>query len=202
MDPLQSLLRPAVNVLNRNIPELTRARELCAELEGTTIAVRVNDTAMAACFTVNRESISVGGLGDDDPQLCISGSLLALGKMAATGDANAIRDGSVELVGDAEIARSFQELLRIARPDLEEGIADIFGDAAAHGLGEFGRSVQRWAKDASTTMGANVREYVQEESRDAPSRYEVDRFTSDVATLRDDVDRLAARMAQLAERTD
>jgi ubiquinone biosynthesis protein UbiJ len=48
-------------------------------------------------------------------------------------------------------------------------------------------------------MGANIREYLQEESRDAPSRYEVERFASRVDTLRDDVDRLAARVARLQD---
>ena len=202
MDPLESVLRPAIDVLNRNIPEVTRARQLCAELAGTTVAIHVNDTAMAAFFTVNEESISLSRELDDDPELCIRGSLLALGKMAATGDASAIRDGSVELIGDAETAQSFQELLSTARPDLEEGVAKVFGDAAAHSLGELGRSVQRWAEDAGATMGTNIREYVQEESRDAPSRYEAERFASEVTTLRDDVDRLAARISRLAERTD
>jgi ubiquinone biosynthesis protein UbiJ len=48
-------------------------------------------------------------------------------------------------------------------------------------------------------MGANIREYLQEESRDVPSRYEVDRFVSDVNALRDDVDRLEARINRLQE---
>ena len=47
-------------------------------------------------------------------------------------------------------------------------------------------------------MRGNVREYLQEESRDVPSRYEVERFTRDVGALRDDVDRLEARLARLS----
>jgi ubiquinone biosynthesis protein UbiJ len=46
-------------------------------------------------------------------------------------------------------------------------------------------------------MGANIREYLQEESRDAPSRDEVDRFSAAVNTLRDDVDRIEARLNRL-----
>ena len=48
-------------------------------------------------------------------------------------------------------------------------------------------------------MTDNIREYLQEESRDLPSRYEVDRFTADVDALRDDVDRLAARVGRLGD---
>ena len=46
-------------------------------------------------------------------------------------------------------------------------------------------------------MGDNIREYLQEESRDVPSRYEVEQFTRRVNQLRDDVERLAARVGRL-----
>ena len=46
-------------------------------------------------------------------------------------------------------------------------------------------------------MASNIREYVQEESRDVPSRYETERFSSRVDSLRDDVDRLEARLNRL-----
>ena len=48
MDALETLMRPAVDILNRNIPEVTRARELCAGLAGKTVAVRVRNTALSA----------------------------------------------------------------------------------------------------------------------------------------------------------
>ena len=66
-------------------------------------------------------------------------------------------------------------------------------------MGEVARGLGKWASDARATMGANVREYLQEESRDVPSRYEAERFASDVATLRDDVDRLEARIDRLQD---
>ena len=202
MDALETLLRPAVRILNKNIGEVTRARELCQQLAGTTVAIRVKDTALAAYFTVNEDSIALIRSADGEPDICISGSLLTLARIAATGDANAIRDGSLELTGDAETAEAFQNLLMSATPDFEEGLSGIVGDAAAHSLGELGRGMGRWARDARSTMGANIREYLQEESRDLPSRYEVERFTAKVGTLRDDVDRLVAKVSRLQGRSD
>ena len=202
MDALETLLRPAVQALNRNIPEVTRAQELCARLSGTTIAVRVSNTALAAYFTIGEDSIVLTSGSEQDPDVCIEGSLLTLARMAGSSDANAIRDGSLNLTGDAETAQAFSELLAAARPDLEEGMSTIVGDAAAHSLGQVGRGLRRWARDARTTMGANIREYLQEESRDLPSRFEVERFATQLGTLRDDVDRLAARISRLRERSD
>ena len=202
MDALETLLRPAVQILNKNIPEVTRARDLCKQLDGTTVAIRVKDTALAAYFSVNEDSIALSQSADGEPDISISGSLVTLARMASSRDANAVRDGSLELTGDAETAEAFQNLLMAAKPDLEEGVASVVGDAAAHGLGELGRGMGRWARDARSTMGANIREYLQEESREAPSRYELEKFSKAVGTLRDDVDRLVARSDRLQDRSD
>ena len=37
MDALEALFRPIANILNRNIGEITPARELCARLDGKTV---------------------------------------------------------------------------------------------------------------------------------------------------------------------
>ena len=49
-------------------------------------------------------------------------------------------------------------------------------------------------------MGANIREYLQEESRTVPSRYETNAFRQRVESLRDDVARFEARLKHLEER--
>ena len=48
MNPLESLLRPAAAMINRQIGAMTPARELCAELDGRVFAMRVPDTALTA----------------------------------------------------------------------------------------------------------------------------------------------------------
>jgi ubiquinone biosynthesis protein UbiJ len=197
MDALEAALRPIVSLLNRNISESTPARELCAELSGTVVAVRVRDTALAAYFVIHDDAISIATSSPDEPDVVIAGSIITLARMAGQSGEVAIRKGSLDLNGDAETANQFQQLLSLAKPDIEEELSGIVGDVAAHQLGELARGVGRWGKSASSTMGANIREYMQEESRDAPSRYEVDSFTADVNTLRDDVDRIEARIKRL-----
>jgi ubiquinone biosynthesis protein UbiJ len=112
---------------------------------------------------------------------------------------DSIRDGSLDLTGDAATAQAFQQLLTHARPDIEEELSAVIGDTAAHGLGEFARAAGQWARQTRSIMGDNIREYLQEESRDVPSRYETEQFSKRVNELRDDVDRLAARIDRLAE---
>ena len=90
-------------------------------------------------------------------------------------------------------------MLSLAKPDIEEELSGFIGDAAAHQLGEVARGLGKWGREASATMGANIREYLQEESGDLPTRIEVERFGNDVNELRDAVDRAEARLKRLLE---
>lgn len=201
MDALQALLRPIAKVLNKNIQASTPAAELCKELEGTVVAVRVRNSSLAGYFHVLGDSLVVSTKIDDDPDILIEGSLLTLARMSGETGREAVRDGTLELTGDAAVASRFQRLLTLARPDLEEELSGVVGDVAAHRVGQMLRGIRRWGRDARSTMGMNIREYLQEESRDAPSRYEVERFGGEVGTLRDDVERLQARVNRLQDQS-
>ena len=96
----------------------------------------------------------------------------------------------LHLVVDLQLEAS--DVMVIQQDEVEQ-----LGDVAAHRLGELARGLGNWGREARSTMGANIREYLQEESRDVPSRYEVDRFSSDVSILRDDVARIEARLNRL-----
>jgi ubiquinone biosynthesis protein UbiJ len=197
MNPLETALRPVASVLNRNIRSTTPARELCEKLDGSVIAVRVRNTSLATWFLVHQDYLELTTECEAEPDAIISGSLLTLARMSGESGVSALRDGTLELTGDAHVADRFQRLLSFAKPDIEEELSNVIGDAAAHRLANLARGVSEWGRGARSTMGANIREYLQEESRDAPSRYEVDRFTANVNALRDDVDRLEARINRL-----
>ena len=201
MDPLQTLLRPVARVVNRNIAETTPARELCRKLDGKMVAIRVRDSSLAVYFLISEQGLELGGESDDEPDVVLTGSLIALARLAGPQDdidGTAIRGGAIDISGDAFTAQAFQKLLRHARPDPEEELSRFVGDVAAHQAGEFARALRDWTLNARTTMGGNVREYLQEESRALPSRYEVERLARDIDTLRDDVARLEARILRLA----
>lgn len=195
--PLEVLLRPVARILNRNIAETTPARELAGELSGCTVAIRARDTAINMYFEFDDDVVALNTEYAEDPDVLITGSLVTLTRMLGGAGESAIRDGDVELTGDAATAQRFQKLLDFAKPDIEEELSHIIGDVAAHRLAEFARGVGNWARETRSTMGSNVREYLQEESREVPSRYEVERFTQQVGALRDDVERVAARLSRL-----
>ena len=203
MDPLEALLSPLARSLNRNIGESTPARELCRQLDGKVIAIRVRDTGLAMVFEINDEVLDLNTEIPEEPDVVLTGSLVTLARMAGPNGHDhspAALRGGLDITGDAFTAQAFQKLLKHARPDPEEELSRFVGDAAAHRAGEIARGVRNWAVDARATMGANIREYLQEESREVPSRYEFERFGSSVDALRDDVARLEARLNRLLNR--
>ena len=200
MDALETALRPLVAMVNRQIEAKTPALDLCDELVGTVLALRVRGTALALWCEVGNAGIVLSGDRGGEPDIVMAGSLLALLRLGSESGEEAIRDGSIELTGDAELASKFQKLLRFGRPDIEEELSGVVGDVAAHSMGQFVRSVGSWSRDAGATIRQNVSEYLQEESRAAPSRYEVDDFRKQLDRLRDDVARFEARLKQAEDR--
>ncbi len=196
MDPLERLLRPIAGMINRQVQAKTPAQELCRELDGKVVAIRVRDTALAMYFAIDADGLTMS-LDGPEPDLAITGTLFSLASLAASGGEGALRDGSFEVAGDVYTAQAFQKLMSYGRPDLEEELSGLVGDVAAHGIGDAARSFGRWMTEARGTMRQNVSEYLQEESQAVPSRYEVDRFRKRVNTLRDDVDRVEARLRRL-----
>jgi ubiquinone biosynthesis protein UbiJ len=197
MNPLETLMRPFAALLNRQVRAKTPARELCAKLQDRVFAIRVRDTALAMYLIVGPDKISLTGEYGDDPDVIVSGSLLSLARLAGPGGDAAIRDGAINLTGDALLAQQFQSLLQYGRPDFEEELSGAIGDVAAHTIGKFARGVGRWGREARSTMRQNVSEYLQEESRTVPSRYETDVFRKQVESLRDDVARFEARLRRM-----
>jgi ubiquinone biosynthesis protein UbiJ len=103
-------------------------------------------------------------------------------------------------VGDAEVAQAFRDLLVALRPDVEEELSRYLGDAMAHTLARGARSTLDFAARSFDTLRRNVAEYLTEESRDVPTRDEVDAYIAEVDRLRSATDRLAARIALVEQR--
>jgi ubiquinone biosynthesis protein UbiJ len=85
--------------------------------------------------------------------------------------------------------------------DWEEQLAKLAGDTLAHRIGHQARATGRWASRSGEVLTRDLREYLIEEGRLVPSAAEMKGFLDGVDTLRDDVDRLEARIARLHRHT-
>ncbi|RDH83433.1 MAG: sterol-binding protein [endosymbiont of Seepiophila jonesi] len=114
--------------------------------------------------------------------------------------ADQLFSGAVEIEGDSALAHRFGDFLSALDIDWEEQLSHLTGDLIAHEVGNAARSLFGWGKKLRRTSGQNLQEYLQEELRLLPSRYEIEPFLAGVDTLRDDVERLAARLQRLRDK--
>ena len=111
------------------------------------------------------------------------------------GDADAYALAAVS--GDPEFAQAIEFVVRNARWDLEEDLARIFGDTAAHRMAQGGRSLLAFPAQIAGRFARNLSDYWVEEQPLVARRSDVESFVSEVDTLRDDVERLAQRIARI-----
>ena len=196
-DSLDGLLRPFESLLNRGIEDSVDAARLCRELEGRSLRLELEGLPMAMRLTAGDGRLAVGLTGAEAADCAIGGLPISMLRLAVTGDQQDLRSGTVKLQGDPAIARDFQQLLNWARPDWEEELARSVGDVTAHQISRVARGGLTWARKAADTLSRDVGEFLQEESRDLPTRYEVEAFLDDVDRLDADFHRAQARLARL-----
>ncbi len=187
------------NLLNRGLPRSPRARQLCAQLEGRSLAIEIPDVARLRVSSTG-QTLSVTRDAAPADAWVVGGpvSLLALGGPTAQA---VLQRGDVTIGGDAELAQKFQELARLLRPDLEEELSLLVGDVPAHQLGRLARAgaairAARRAPPPSPTSPSTSAT----SARDLVPRNEGEQFLRGVDTLREEVDRLEARLQRLARR--
>lgn len=187
------------NVLNRGLPRSPRAQQLCAELEGRSVLIVVTITSARILVESTGASLKLSAvtaetLASTPPDATITGGPLSLLALSGTAPEAVLQRGDVRIEGDTELAQKFRELALLLRPDLEEELSLVLGDVPAHQIGRLARGLAGWTHKAATTTVHNLAEYLGHERRDGVSRNEAEPFLRSVDSLREDVDRLAARI--------
>ena len=191
-------LLPLESVLNRNIAASFAARQLCRRLQGKVLAIQLSGLPTGLpnglYFHSTGDALSVATRHESPADATLSGTPLSLFKLASARSVAALRSGGVHIEGSTDVAQGFSELFAAAKPDLEEELSRVIGDVAAHQVGNAARAFLAFGQRAANTFAQNMGEYLQEEGRDVPARTEADELYADVDRLRDDVERLDARL--------
>jgi ubiquinone biosynthesis protein UbiJ len=192
------MLMTLENVLNRGLPRSPRARELCLELSGKSLAIEVRDiTRVRLSSTGSTLALSVS---EAPAEATLSGGPLALLGLLGSSSQQLLQRGDVIVGGDTQLAQSFRELLTLLRPDPEEELSLFVGDVPAHQLARLARSGLAFGRKAAATAVTNAAEYLGHERAELVPRAEGEQFLRGVDAVREDVDRLQARLELLARR--
>jgi ubiquinone biosynthesis protein UbiJ len=185
------------SILNRNVAESRRAQALARQLDGRVMSLVVEGTPVTIFLRADGGRLALTPRHDGAADASISGTPIALFALAGPRGEGAVRGGGVRIEGDAEVAQRFRDLLAETRPDFEEELSHVVGDVAARRFANFARDLMDWGRRTSASFAGSVAEYLQEEGRDLPTRTEIEEFLTGVDRLRDDAERLEARLARL-----
>ena len=185
--------------LNRALALDEDTRADLRALDGRSIALTLASPPLALRVSVEGDALRVGPVGDADrADLSVRstlGGLLRQLPMLRREDAPMV--GQLRIEGDAELARRLQRLAERFDPDWARPFTAVFGDVLgtqiANGIGFALRNARHMGKE----FAGSAADYLTEESRDVVGREELAAFHDDVDAIRDDVERLAARVSRL-----
>lgn len=187
--------------LNRYIALDPEGAARLAQLQGRLIGIELKGFGTRFYLIPGTADLQLFGAYEGEPDCLLRGSPLALARMGlAERKEDGLFAGEVEVEGDTRLAQEFGAFIAGLEVDWEEQLARLVGDPLAHRVGEGLRSVGQWGRKSADTLTQDLKEYLQEEARLLPTDYEVRAFLDRVDSLRDDVERLAARVERLARR--
>lgn len=191
--------------LNRALALDPDTRTALVALDGQRIALILESPALAMQIGVSGQRLTVGPVdpsqeADLAVRSTLGGVLAQLPFLANARSGNSAPAGRVKVSGDAELARRLQQLATRFDPDWQQPFVTAFGEILGVQIAQTLRAALLQARRSAKDLAETAAEYVTEESRDVVPRAELDAFHDDVDVIRDDVERMAARVARLRQR--
>ena len=186
---------PLAAAVNRLLRRSSWTAERLTPHAGKTVALSCGPVEAKLTVCASGEVTAAPGHTPDDARNTVTpGALLRL----AARDPEAW--SAVEVTGDLALAGVVDDLARNLRWDYEEDLSRVFGDIAAHRMGETLRGLERWGRTAVTNVGLAAAEYATYEQPALASAGAVETFVRVVDEVRDDVERLAKRVEAIERR--
>ena len=189
-----SPLAIVAQTLNGYVQESTAALDRLSSLQGKSLAIDVEGPGITIVVFADEDRLRLERLSDASATATVHGTPLALLKSLRGDGLSDYTDSGIAVSGDVEVAAAFATILRLARPDLEEQLAHVVGDVLAHQAGNVAANIRAWGKQVLAASRLNTTEYLQEESRQLPTRVEVEGFFAEIERLRDDAERVAVKI--------
>ncbi len=107
----------------------------------------------------------------------------------------------IKVEGDTHLATELGKVLQHIRWDVEEDLSKAVGDIAANKLVSASKIAASTAKKQATNVVEMLSEYWQEEKPVLAKKWQVEKFNTEVDTLRSDFTRLEKKLAKLKKHT-
>lgn len=203
--PLRALLplagRALETVLNRTLALDPGSQQALQRLVGRRLQLQLEAPPLALELHVEEGGrLRVGPAQAAEPDLHLRATVGALLGQLLPAASGATPVGRMRISGDAELAQAVQKLAKNFDPDIDGAFAGVFGDVLGVQIAKALREGLRRGREESARFARDAADYLVEERRDVVGKPEQEAHFDAVDTLRDDVERLAARVERLRRR--
>ena len=182
-------------VINRYLALDPELLDKLAQFDGKVIKLEMTGINKSFYMLPSERGMQVFTEHEGSADTVLRGTPVSLFKMGLVSNvANLLLKGEIEITGDTRLGHQFKNVFSQMDIDWSEPLADIVGDGLAYQVQQSGNKFGRWGKTTARSVSTSVSEYLQEESRDVVTDTELNIFNEAVDQLRDDVDRLQARI--------
>ena len=179
--------------INSQIATRTSAKKISELLEGKILSIHIKNTSRFFNVIMNSNELNPHTIRENyDVQ--ILGSLISFAKLLRNNSSDALRDGTISINGDVAVAQKFQKLFAMIKPDIEEELSHFVGDIMANNIVKVSKKTGDWIQNTKDILQENIKEYLQEEIKLMPSKYEFNIFSKEVSKIRDDIERLEKKI--------
>ena len=179
--------------INSQITTRTSAKKISQELEGKILSIKIKNTSHFFNVIMISNELNLH-TNKENFDVQISGSLISFTNLLRDNSSDALRDGSIGINGDVAVAQKFQKLFEMIKPDIEEELSHVVGDVMANNIVKFSKKTGVWMINTRDILQENIKEYLQEEIKLMPSKYEFNFFSKEVSKIRDDIERLEKKI--------
>ena len=186
---------------NRALKHAPLTRVQMAKLRGRSISIQLERPNFPLQIMIERKQFRFSSQWDEPSDTTISGPTVALMRQLGRQQSSPaeLMKHNIVIEGDQELAQQFIKLMKELDVDFESILGDFIGDMAAHQIGEVTRGGIRWLKHTAKAVVKQTKHYLSEERALVVQPQEFDHFEQAVDTLREDTDRLEARIKRLIQ---
>lgn len=171
-------------------------------LNGKTLEIIISPLNVNFFIHFNESKIQLLDHYDEKADTIIYSNPLGLIRLSLlpASKARSLFNDKIRMTGDVELGQHVKKLFDEIEIDWEGHLAHFTGDVVAYQIGSIMRKGMAFTRHVEQSVRQNMTEYLQEELRVLPSKYELEDFFAEIDELSLTVERLQAHVNQLLSR--
>lgn len=191
-------LAPLSKAINRYLALDPQSLVRLKPLHGKIIQIELLPFALSFYCLFDEKGVELHMHLSREPDTIIRGTPIQFSRFMLTNDKRqAFFADEIEITGSAELGQQVVTLFNELEIDWEEYLSHWIGDIPTHHVSTVTKKTSAAWRYFTSSMTANIDEYLHEEKNWLPAREALADFFTDIDQLRLDADRLAAKIERI-----